>query len=101
MRTAMQQLPKLYPILDTGLLHARKIALRDIADALRASGVTLLQYRGKADTPQEVLQNAALISEAFAGTDCRLILNDRADLAVLGGWSGLHVGQEDLSPEDA
>ncbi len=33
--------------------------------------------------------------------DCRLILNDRADLAVLAGWDGVHVGQGDLSPEDA
>ncbi len=28
-------------------------------------------------------------------------MNDRADLAVLAGWDGVHVGQEDLSPEDA
>ena len=28
-------------------------------------------------------------------------MNDRADLAVLAGFGGVHVGQEDLSPEDA
>jgi thiamine-phosphate pyrophosphorylase len=28
-------------------------------------------------------------------------MNDRADLAVLAGWDGVHVGQGDLSPEDA
>jgi thiamine-phosphate pyrophosphorylase len=97
----MQRLPKLYPILDSGLLHAQQIALTDFAYALRAGGATLLQYRNKMGTPQEVLQNAALIRDVFAGTDCRLILNDRADLAVLAGWGGVHVGQEDLSPEDA
>jgi thiamine-phosphate pyrophosphorylase len=48
-----------------------------------------------------VLRNAALIREAFAGAECRLILNDRADLAVLAGWDGVHVGQGDLLPEDA
>ena len=30
-----------------------------------------------------------------------LILNDRADLAVLAEFDGVHVGQGDLSPEDA
>jgi thiamine-phosphate pyrophosphorylase len=30
-----------------------------------------------------------------------LILNDRADLAVLANFDGVHVGQDDLSPEDA
>ncbi|WP_433963977.1 thiamine phosphate synthase [Tunturiibacter gelidiferens] len=44
---------------------------------------------------------AALIRDAMAGHECRLILNDRADLALLAGWDGVHVGQEDLSPQDA
>lgn len=29
-----------------------------------------------------------------------VIVNDRADLAVLSGAAGVHVGQEDLSPAD-
>ena len=31
----------------------------------------------------------------------RLIMNDRADLCLAAGFDGLHVGQEDLSPESA
>jgi thiamine-phosphate pyrophosphorylase len=30
-----------------------------------------------------------------------VIVNDRADLAVLSGAAGVHVGQEDLSPQQA
>ena len=30
-----------------------------------------------------------------------VIVNDRADLAVLSGAAGVHLGQEDLSPADA
>jgi thiamine-phosphate pyrophosphorylase len=37
----------------------------------------------------------------MSGSACRLILNDRADLAVLANFDGVHVGQGDLSPEDA
>jgi thiamine-phosphate pyrophosphorylase len=68
---------------------------------LRAAGVELLQYRDKAGSPQSVLRNADLIREAFAGVRCRLVMNDRADLAALAEWDGVHVGQGDLSPEDA
>ncbi len=63
--------------------------------------MALVQYRDKDAGPQEILRNAAAIRDVFAGVDCRLILNDRADLAVLAGWDGVHVGQEDLTPEDA
>ncbi len=93
--------PKFYPILDAGLLGTRDIHVSAFTGALCAAGVTLLQYRDKIASPQAVLRNAAVIREAFTGVDCRLILNDRADLAVLADWNGVHVGQGDLQPEDA
>jgi thiamine-phosphate pyrophosphorylase len=37
----------------------------------------------------------------MAGSGCKLILNDRADIAVLANFDGVHVGQGDLSPADA
>ena len=97
----MRQLPRLYAIVDAEVLAVRGIALAKFADELRAAGVGLVQYRDKRGSAQEVLRNAAVIREAFTGIDCKLILNDRADLAVLAGWDGAHVGQGDLSPEDA
>ncbi|GGG74319.1 thiamine phosphate synthase [Edaphobacter dinghuensis] len=94
-------LPKLYPILDAGLLAARGHEVRWAAEQMQAGGAELLQYRDKTGSPQSILQNAAIVREVFAGTNCRLILNDRADLAVLADWGGVHVGQGDLSPDDA
>ena len=82
-------------------MASHAVPLERFAEAMRAAGVGLLQYRDKAAEPQAVLQNAALIRAAFDGAECRLILNDRADLAVLAGWDGVHVGQGDLAPEDA
>ncbi len=35
------------------------------------------------------------------GSDVRLIMNDRADLCLAAGFAGVHVGQDDLSPEGA
>ena len=94
-------LPRLYPILDAELLAARSLPLAAVASELRAAGVTLLQYRDKNGSPQEVLRACAALRKAFISSDCRLILNDRADLAVLANFDGVHVGQGDLSPEDA
>jgi thiamine-phosphate pyrophosphorylase len=95
------RLPKLYPILDAALLRSRATSVVDFAWQLRSAEVSLLQYRDKDAGPQTILRNAGLIAEAFARSGASLILNDRSDLAVLAGWDGVHVGQEDLSPEDA
>jgi thiamine-phosphate pyrophosphorylase len=92
---------RLYAIADAGVLAAREVALEDFARELRAAGVGLVQYRDKIGTPQEVLRAAAVLQKAFAGTACRLIMNDRADFAVLARFDGVHVGQGDLLPEDA
>jgi thiamine-phosphate pyrophosphorylase len=94
-------LPRLYPIIDAGVLEQRGLNAVYFAEELRSAGVKLLQYRDKQGAPQEVLRVAGMIRDVFAEAECRLILNDRADLAVLAGWDGVHVGQEDLSAEDA
>jgi len=95
------QFPRLYPIVDDALLRSRQVTAGRFAEELKAAGVTLLQYRNKAGGPQSILRIAAVIWEVFAGSGCRLILNDRADLVVLADFDGVHVGQGDLSPEDA
>jgi thiamine-phosphate pyrophosphorylase len=94
-------LPRLYPIVDVGVLTRCGLGVERFAEELKAAGVRLLQYRDKTGEPQQVLQNAELIRAVFAGSGCRLIMNDRADLAVLAEWGGVHVGQGDLAPEDA
>ena len=94
-------LPRLYAIIDAEVLFARSIPLAAFARELRAAGVTLLQYRDKYGSPQEILRAASILREAMAGSGCKLIMNDRADLAVLANFDGVHVGQGDLSPADA
>jgi thiamine-phosphate pyrophosphorylase len=93
-------LPKLYPIVDRATLDARGIRVGEFAQEMAQAGVGILQYRDKVGAANEVLRAAQEIAGAFAGTDCLLIMNDRADLALLAGW-GVHVGHEDLSPDDA
>ena len=94
-----KKIDALYSIVDKETLIARGGRVDDFARELRDAGVTLLQYRDKSGAPQEILRAAAEIAAVFAGIEATLILNDRADLAVLAGWSGVHVGHLDLPPD--
>ena len=95
-------LARLYPILDIDLLAARSLDIASVAVDWREAGATLVQYRNKQGTAREMLHDAALLRELFpAGGDVRLIFNDRPDLALLTSFDGVHVGQSDVSAEDA
>ncbi len=63
-------------------------------------GVTLLQYRNKSDNPREILEDA-LALKGVVRSPVKLIMNDRADLCLAAKFDGVHVGQDDLSPEGA
>src|ERR1700744_1375307 len=79
------KLPRLYPILDAGLLAKRGISIAECAQAFCDARVMLLQYRDKLAMPQDILRNAEIIQKIFEGTGATLILDDRADLAALAG----------------
>jgi thiamine-phosphate pyrophosphorylase len=60
--------------------------------------VTLLQYRNKSGNARQMLDQARELKRRV-GASARLIMNDRADLVLAAGFDGVHVGQDDLSPE--
>jgi len=93
------ELPRLYPIVDAGLLQRGGIDAVRFAGELRTAGVRLLQYRDKDGGPREILTAAAVVRGVFDGVACRLMMNDRADLCLVAEFDGVHVGQDDLSPE--
>jgi thiamine-phosphate pyrophosphorylase len=93
------QLPRLYAILDAACF-ADRASMMVAAEQLMAGGVALLQYRNKAGSALQILEDARELKHRL-GKSVRLIMNDRADLCVAAEFDGLHVGQEDLSPESA
>jgi len=93
----MISLPRLYPILDTSSFPDTK-ALCSSASELIAGGVTLLQYRNKSGNARQMLEHARELKRRV-GDSVKLIMNDRADLCVAAEFDGVHVGQDDLSPE--
>jgi thiamine-phosphate pyrophosphorylase len=92
-------LPRLYPILDSSQFSNRD-SLLAAAEELVASGASLLQYRNKTGSARQILADACELKRLL-GKSVRLIMNDRADLCLAAGCDGLHVGQDDLSPEGA
>lgn len=91
-------LPKLYVILDATLLNNSP---HDCAQELAAAGVRLLQYRDKAASARDLLATSGELVSSLNSYGASLVVNDRPDIAVLAGAAGVHVGQEDLEPEQA
>jgi thiamine-phosphate pyrophosphorylase len=94
------KLPRLYPILDAGLLLRTGLLIEDFARELREAGIRFLQYRDKEAADEVVLERAAMLRSIFPSSDSCLILNDRVSLVRAAGFDGVHVGQEDLSPAE-
>ncbi len=91
-------LPRLYVILDAALLT---IPETECAQKLAAAGVRLLQYRNKRGSARELFESSRRLSSLLLPQDATFVVNDRADVALAAGASGVHVGQEDLGVEAA
>src|ERR1700746_2390702 len=90
-------LPRLYAIVDASARESTQQLLA-YAQELAAGGCTLLQYRNKSGNARVMLERAREFKKHL-GSSVRLIMNDRADLCLAADFDGVHVGQDDLSPE--
>lgn len=91
-------LPKVYPVTDrrlTGLAHAEQVA------RLCEGGATLVQLREKHLAPRDFCREAESALRVARAHSARLVINDRADIALAVGADGVHLGQEDLPPDAA
>jgi thiamine-phosphate pyrophosphorylase len=95
--TLAMTLPKLYPILDTATLEQRDASLLSATRAFLKAGATLLQIRHKGHWSRDIFTEAEAAAQLCRERGATLIVNDRADIAVLLD-AGLHIGQDDLPP---
>lgn len=91
-------LPRLYVILDAARMTLPE---KDCALGLAEAGVHLLQYRNKAASARQLLENSRALAALLVPRGVTFFVNDRPDVAYLAGASGVHVGQDDLDLEDA
>ena len=100
-------IPRLYCIVDTGCFAGAVDMTATVGAFTRellAGGATLIQYRNKSGNARQMVQDAremVRVREASGKGGITLVLNDRADICLISGFNGVHVGQDDLSPEAA
>ncbi len=91
-------IPKVYPITDTrisGLSHLEQVR------RLILGGASLIQLRDKHAPAGEFYTAAAECVDHAHANGAKIIINDRADIALAAGADGVHLGQDDLAPRHA
>ncbi len=93
------KIPRLYAIIDPSQSGGR--APFEIAAALLAAGVRLIQLRDKHAFSGELYESAKRLAEAVRHAGGTFIVNDRADIVPAADADGVHLGQQDLPVESA
>jgi thiamine-phosphate pyrophosphorylase len=88
---------RLYAIVDPQLSGGHDLV--DLSRRLAAGGATLVQLRDKLSDTRAMIERARAIKTALGAVP--LLINDRVDVALAVGAAGVHIGQEDMTAEDA
>ena len=89
----------LYAIVDLDACRGRDPLW--LADEILAGGCAVLQLRSKNQTDRERLRVACALKEKCAEAGVPFVVNDRVDLALLSEADAVHLGQDDLSLDEA
>jgi thiamine-phosphate pyrophosphorylase len=82
----------------------RQVAARGLAATVAAAvagGVTLVQLRDPDAHGRDLVAQARALKALLKPHGIALIVNDRVDVAHAAGADGVHLGQDDLSPQAA
>lgn len=91
-------LPKIYPITDlrlTGLSHSAQV------EKLVEGGAKFIQLREKCNAPKDFYADAKKALAFAKENNVKIIINDRVDIALALEADGVHLGQDDLPPQQA
>ena len=87
-------IPRLYAILDVEQIAAR--SAEQVCESLLDAGVRLFQYRHKHGSSRQIFEGIRRLLPIIHESGGLLIVNDRADVALVAGADGVHLGQDDL-----
>ena len=76
--------------------QTRGRAAETVLRELLAGGVSILQVRVKSLAPSDFFALARRARVETRARGCKLIINDRADIALACDADGVHLGQDDL-----
>jgi thiamine-phosphate diphosphorylase len=91
-------LPKLYAITDFELSNCSH---EEIVQMMLEGGARLIQLRDKEASPREFLDATRNCLDLTRAAGALLIVNDRVDIALTSEADGVHLGQDDMSVEEA
>jgi len=66
-----------------------------------AGGVKFFQFRNKSGTRKGIYESSLLLARIARDAKACFLVNDHADIAAAVAADGVHLGQDDLSPEHA
>lgn len=95
----MKNYLKLYLVTDRDLSLGR--SLEEVVSEAVAGGVTVVQLREKEASTGEFVSLSRRLMELLKPLGIPLIINDRVDVALAVDADGVHIGQSDMSYEDA
>lgn len=75
--------------------------LEATVSAAVAGGVTLVQLRDPNAHGRALVEQARALKALLAPLGIPLLVNDRVDVAIAANADGVHLGQADMSPQDA
>jgi len=90
------QIPPFYPIIDTGFLARIGVEPAVLARAIVEGGARIAQFRHKGPYSRAVFEQAEEVAAILRTAEIPLLINDRADIALMVAAGGVHVGQDDL-----
>ncbi len=88
--------PRLYGIADVDTLGLEQVPAA--VKAMSEAGIEWIQIRAKSSSGSDFFSLAEHCLRLLEGSETRLWIDDRADLAALLPLAGVHVGQDDLPP---
>ena len=88
---------RLYAIVDPEVSGGHDLA--ELSRQLAAGGTTLVQLRDKLSDTKVMVERARAIKAALGTVP--LLINDRIDVALAAGADGVHIGWDDMAPDDA
>ena len=98
MAEALSRLAGLHLVTDSTLCGARGVMA--VVEAAVRGGARVVQLREKTLATRAFVERARALKALLSPLGVPLIINDRLDVALACGADGVHVGQDDLSPED-
>ena len=98
-RRAYLQRARLYAIVDLGYVEPKRIG--EVTSQLVRGGVDVIQLRAKRQELRQIGEWGKLMRSIIPFLSTLFILNDHPELVSGMGADGIHVGQDDLSVDEA